>query len=138
MAEKNEYSRLEKAARTRQSVQNAVVYTLLGFWAVMVLFPFYWMVLTSLKSYSAYNAEYIPKLFTLNPTLENYANAFTAVPLADYFLNTLIFTVITTAVMLAVTVLAAFAFARLDFKGKDLVFTLFLALMLILDDFFIT
>ncbi|MBQ8611663.1 MAG: carbohydrate ABC transporter permease [Oscillospiraceae bacterium] len=131
MAEKNEYSRLEKAARTRQSVQNAVVYTLLGFWAVMVLFPFYWMVLTSLKSYSAYNAEYIPKLFTLNPTLENYANAFTAVPLADYFLNTLIFTVITTAVMLAVTVLAAFAFARLDFKGKDLVFTLFLALMMI-------
>ena len=131
MAKQTDYRKIEKAARTRQTVQNTVVYILLGFWAVMVLFPFYWMLLTSVKSYSAYNSEYIPQLFTLAPTLQNYAEAFTAVPLADYFLNTLIFTLVTTAVMLLVTVLAAFAFARLDFRGKDLVFTLFLALMMI-------
>ena len=115
----------------KETARRAVVYALLGLWAVLVLFPFYWMVLTSVKSYSAYNAEYIPQLFTLSPTLQNYVDAFTQVPLADYFLNTLIFTLATTAVMLVVTVLAAFAFARLDFPGKDLAFTGFLALMMI-------
>ncbi len=89
------------------------------------------MVLTSLKSYGTYNAEYIPKFFTLSPTLQNYADAFTTVSLGRYLLNTLIFTVITTALMLLVTTLAAFAFARLEFRGKNLVFTLFLALMMI-------
>ena len=126
-----DFEKIEKRARSRKKVQNTVVYTLLGFWAVMVLFPFYWMVLTSFKSYAAYNSEFIPKLYTLAPTLQNYQDAFTAVPLADYFLNTIIFTVGTTAMMLAVTVLAAFAFARLEFRGKDLLFTAFLALMMI-------
>ena len=115
----------------KETARKAVVYALLGLWALMVLFPFYWMVLTSVKSYSAYNAEYVPKLFTLAPTLQNYVDAFTQVPLGDYFLNTLIFTVATTTIMLAVTVLAAFAFSRLDFPGKDLAFTGFLALMMI-------
>ena len=68
----------------------------------MVLFPFYWMLLTSIKGYGAYNAEYIPKFYTLSPTLQNYRDAFTAVPLARYFANTLIFTVVTTGVMLVV------------------------------------
>ena len=107
------------------------VYALLGFWALMVLFPFYWMLLTSVKSYGSYNAEYVPKLFTLSPTLQNYADAFQAVPLGRYSLNTIVFTVITTGIMLVVTVLAAFAFARLNFRGKDLAFTVFLSLMMI-------
>ena len=126
-----DYEKIEKAARTRKRVLNIVTYTLLTFWAIMVLFPFYWMVLTSVKSYGAYNAEWIPQLYTLAPTLENYRDAFTAVPLAGYFSNTIVFTVITTALMLVVTVLAAFAFSRLNFRGKDLAFTLFLSLMMI-------
>lgn len=125
------YEKIEKNARIGERIRKTVIYTLLTFWAVMVLFPFYWMLLTSVKSYSAYNSEYVPKLFTLSPTLQNYVDAFTAVPLGGYFINTLLFTLITTAIMLVVTILAAFAFARLDFKGKDLVFTLFLALMMI-------
>ena len=112
-------------------LRRGAVWALLVFWALMVLFPFYWMLLTSVKSYGGYNAEYVPKLFTLSPTLQNYADAFQAVPLARYFLNTILFTVITTAIMLVVTVLAAFAFARLNFRGKDLAFTLFLSLMMI-------
>ena len=96
-----------------------------------MLFPFYWMVLTSVKSYSAYNAEHVPAFFTLSPTLQNYVDAFTTVPLMGYLLNTLIFTVITTFLMVIVSVLAAYAFARLEFKGKNLVFTLFLSLMMI-------
>ena len=131
MKNQNNYTSIERAATLRKRVLKAVTYLFLALWALLVLFPFYWMVLTSVKSYSAYSSEYIPAFFTLSPTLENYVHAFTAVPLARYFLNTLIFTVVTTALMLIVTVLAAFAFSRLNFRGKDLAFTLFLALMMI-------
>ena len=107
------------------------VYAMLVFWALVVLFPFYWMLLTSVKSYGSYNAEFIPKFFTLTPTLENYISAFSAVPLAKYFLNTVIFTVITTVLMLVIAIPSAYAFARLEFKGKNLLFLAFLALMMI-------
>ena len=126
-----DYQKIEKTANAKKTVRNVIVYSFLTLWAVMVLFPFYWMILSSIKSYSAYNAEYIPQFITLAPTLENYISAFTAVPLGRYFANTLIYTLGTTAIMLVVTILAAFAFARLEFKGKNLVFTLFLALMMI-------
>ena len=126
-----DYEKPEKRAAARKRVTRAVTYALLAVWALVVLFPFYWMVLTSVKSYGAYNSEYIPQLFTLSPTLQNYREAFTAVPLARYFANTVVFTLLTTGLMLVVTVLAAFAFARLEFRGKDLVFTLFLSLMMI-------
>ena len=131
MAKQSEFKQLERSARRRQTVRNVLVYTFLTVWAGMVLFPFYWMILTSLKSYGAYNSEFIPQLFTLTPTFQNYLDAFTAVPLADYLLNTVIFTLATTAIMLVVTVLAAFAFSRLEFRGKNLAFTLFLSLMMI-------
>ena len=126
-----DYEKIEKTAQRRNRILKIITYTLLTFWAIMVLFPFYWMVLTSVKSYGAYNSEWIPQLYTLSPTLQNYRDAFTAVPLAGYFSNTIVFTVITTALMLMVTVLAAFAFSRLTFRGKDLAFTLFLSLMMI-------
>ena len=125
------YEKIEQAALRRNRILKTVTYILLTFWAILVLFPFYWMVLTSVKSYGAYNSEWIPQLYTLSPTLQNYRDAFTAVPLAGYFTNTIVFTVATTALMLVVTVLAAFAFARLNFRGKDLAFTLFLSLMMI-------
>ena len=121
----------KRQLKTKPPVGRILVYAGLVLWALIVLFPFYWMLLTSVKSYSSYNAEFIPQLFTANPTLQNYLDAFTQVPLGDYFLNTMIFTLATTAIMLVVTVLAAFGFSRLQFKGKDLVFTLFLALMMI-------
>lgn len=131
MSENMDIQRLEKAAKTRKLIGKILIYLFLGIWGIMVLFPFYWMILSSVKSYSAYNAEYIPKFFTLAPTLANYVDAFTAVPLAKYFLNTLIFTVATTALMLVVIIPAAYAFARLNFPGRDLVFGIFLALMMI-------
>ncbi len=131
MEKHTDYAKIEKQARIRSRVRSTAVHILLSLWAVIVLFPFYWMVLTSVKSYSAYNSEYIPKFFTLSPTLQNYADAFTAVPLGRYFTNTLVFTLITTLLMLVVITLAAFAFARLEFKGKRLAFTLLLSLMMI-------
>ena len=125
------YAKIERSARTRERVRKIVTYVLLAVWAVIVLFPFYWMILTSVKSYSAYNSEYIPKLYTLSPTIRNYIDAFTTVSLSGYFLNTLLFTVVTTALMMVVIIPAAFAFSRLEFRGKNLVFTLFLSLMMI-------
>lgn len=126
-----DYEQIEAAAKRKTRIRTFFIGLLLTLWAILVLFPFYWMLLTSVKSYGNYNSEYIPKLFTLYPTLENYASAFSQVPLARYFLNTLIFTVVTTGLMLVVTVLAAFAFSRLRFPGRDLIFTLFLSLMMI-------
>ena len=131
MSDLADYKKTERRDRVKKTAFNAFKYLMLGIWGVIVLFPFYWMVLTSIKSYSAYNSEYIPKFFTLYPTLQNYAEAFSSVPLARYFLNTLIFTVVTTCLMLVVITLAAFAFARLNFRGKRLAFTLLLSLMMI-------
>ena len=131
MDKRKNYSVTEKNAKIKAGVAKAVIYTLLVIWALIVLFPFYWMILTSVKEYGDYNAEFIPKFFTLAPTLQNYIDAFTLVSLGKYFLNTLIFTLMTTALMLFITIPSAFAFSRLNFKGKNLVFTLFLSLMMI-------
>ena len=115
----------------KNKIKKVCIHLFLLIWAIIVLFPFYWMVLTSLKSYGSYNSEYIPKLYTLSPTLENYISAFSEVDLVRYFGNTVIFTLFTTLLMLLVTILAAYAFARLKFKGKNIVFTLYLSLMMI-------
>jgi len=125
------FDAIERRAALRRKTALTFAYILLAVWALAVIFPFYWMILSSVKSYAAYNGEYIPKFITLSPTLENYKLAFTAVPLARYFLNTILFTVGTTALMMFAIIPAAFAFARLDFKGKDLVFAGLLALMMI-------
>ena len=126
-----DYEKIKKSAALKQKIFSGVIYFFLAIWGLFVLFPFYWMILTSVKSYSAYNSEYIPKFFTLSPTMQNYIDAFTTVHLGRYLWNTLVFTVITTGLMMLVITLAAFAFARLEFPGKNLVFTLFLALMMI-------
>ena len=131
MTSHKDYENMQQAAKRKSGLIQALTYLGLSIWAVVVLFPFYWMVLTSLKSYSAYNAEHTPVFFTLSPTLENYENAFTAVPLGGYLLNTLIFAVATTAIMVVVSTLAASAFARLRFRGKNLLFGLFLSMMMI-------
>ena len=123
--------KMQRKTNRRGHVQKIVVYLFLSVWALIVLFPFYWMILTSVKSYGSYNAEHVPSFFTLSPTLQNYVDAFTTVPLLGYLLNTLIFTIGTTAIMIVVSTLAAYAFARLEFRGKNLLFTLFLSLMMI-------
>ena len=117
--------------RKRGTGSKVLVWLLLAVWAVVVLFPFYWMVLTSVKKTSTYNNETVPKIIAEDPTLENYGKAFTEVSLGRYFGNTLIFTAATTGLMMLVTVPAAFAFARLEVRGKHLLFALFLSLMMI-------
>ncbi|MBO5907810.1 MAG: carbohydrate ABC transporter permease [Clostridia bacterium] len=126
-----ENSNNKKLPLNKKNVKSAFIYTMLAIWALIVLFPFYFMLITSFKSYGEYNSEQIPSLFTQNPTLDNFINAFTGVNLGTYLLNTLIFTLLTTAIMLAVTVLAAYGFARISFRGKTAAFALLLSLMMI-------
>ena len=126
-----DYTRIRTSQQRKNKIFKGFVYAFLVVWALIVLFPFYWMILSSVKSYGDYNAEFIPQFIAKNPTMENYTSAFSAVPLGKYLINTVIFTLGTTAIMLVVTVLASFAFARLEFKGKNLAFTLFLSLMMI-------
>ena len=126
-----DYQAIEAQAAARRRWVKGIVYAFLGIWALIVLFPFYWMILSSIKSYGQYSSEFIPQFITLNPTLENYFTAFTAVPLTKYLLNTVIFTVSTTAIMLIVTVLAAFGLSRISFRGRDLAFAIFLSMMMI-------
>ena len=128
--EKNLKQKAEIKERNKKIVKG-FTYAMLAVWSLIVIFPFFWMILTSIKSYGSYNAESTPKFYPTDPTFDNYITAFTSVPLLDYFINTLIYTLVTTALMLAVTILAAFAFARINFKGKNLAFTLFLSLMMI-------
>ena len=67
-----DFERIERNAKLRSRIGAGVIYLMLTVWGLIVLFPFYWMILTSVKGYGAYNSEYIPKFFTLSPTLENY------------------------------------------------------------------
>lgn len=131
MEQSFDFERLQGRALRRKRILRLLTYLLLGVWAVVVLFPFYWMLLTSVKDYGAYNAEHIPTFFTLSPTLQNYKDAFTSVPLGRYLANTVFFAVVTTALMVVVITLSAYAFARMEFRGKNLLFTLFLSLMMI-------
>ncbi len=126
-----EETKKKSSGRGKERAAAIARYTLLSIWALIVLFPFYWMVLTSFKSYGSYNSEYVPRFIATDPTVQNYKSAFTEVPLARYFTNTFLFTIITTALMLVVIILAAYAFARLKFRGKNAVFALFLSLMMI-------
>ena len=126
-----DYSQMRKTHERNAKIKKIVTYVLLSVWALIVIFPFYWMLLTSFKSYGDYNAETLPQFITLSPTMENYIIAFTSVPLLDYFINTLIFTLATTALMMVIIIPAAFAFARLNFKGKNILFVLILSLMMI-------
>ena len=131
MGQQAEYEKQEKTAARRNKIRKILTYTALSLWALIVLFPFYWMLLTSVKSYGAYNAEHIPSFFTLSPTIQNYIDAFTSVPVVVYPPNTWLFALLTTVLMVVVSVLAAYAFARLDFRGKNLLFTAFLSMMMI-------
>ena len=103
--------------------------------AVIVLFPFYWMIISSLKTITEYRLA-IPTLFPKEIVWYNYPNAFNTANLGTLFMNTLYVGVVSTILSLVITVLSAFAFARLDFKGKDALFAFLLATMMIPGELF--
>ena len=103
--------------------------------AVIVLFPFYWMIISSLKTVTEYRLA-TPTLFPKMIVWYNYPNAFNTANLGTLFMNTLYVGVVSTLLSLVITVLSAFAFARLEFKGKDALFAFLLATMMIPGELF--
>ena len=113
-----------------------ITYLFLGLVAISVLFPFYWMIISSLKSLEEYQRN-VPTFFPMEGIrFINYVNAFNTANLGRLFMNTLLVGVVSTILSLVITVLCAFAFARLEFKGRDLLFTLLLATMMIPGELF--
>ena len=103
--------------------------------AVIVLFPFYWMIISSLKTITEYRLA-TPTLFPREIVWYNYPNAFNTASLGTLFLNTMYVGVVSTILSLVITVLSAFAFARLEFKGRDALFAFLLATMMIPGELF--
>lgn len=125
------------AARQRamKIVTQILLYAFLIAMALIVLFPFYWMIISSLKTFEEYSEPiptFIPQLFDF----ENYREAFKVGNLARLFLNTTYVGIVSTLLSLVITILSAFAFARLEFKGKNLLFAALLATMMIPGELF--
>ena len=121
--------------RVFQIAVKAGTYLFLGVMALIVLFPFYWMIISSLKDLAEYRLN-VPTLWPKNFVFHNYVEAFDTADLGQLFLNTAYVGIVSTALSLVITVLSAFAFARLEFKGKDAMFAALLATMMIPGELF--
>ena len=121
--------------RAFQVVVKAGTYLFLGIMALIVLFPFYWMIISSLKTLDEYRLN-VPTFWPQKIMLSNYMDAFTTASLGRLFYNTMIVGVVSTLLSLVITVLSAFAFARLEFKGRDAMFGALLATMMIPGELF--
>ncbi|MBO4326018.1 MAG: carbohydrate ABC transporter permease [Clostridia bacterium] len=137
MADFSKYTKkdlnVESASRSQRISKiagNIITYIFLTIMAVIIIFPFYWMIISSLKTMEEYRAN-VPTLWPQNIYFENFATAFGKANLKDLFLHTLLVGTISTVLSLIVTVLSAFAFARLQFKGKNVVFGLLMATMMV-------
>ncbi len=141
MAEKNNTMNEKNLAmvtatqRTVQILVKVLVYAFLIIMAIIILFPFYWMINSSLKSIEEYRLN-IPTFWPHKLVFDNYPKAFTTANLGRLFLNTLYVGIVSTILSLVITVLSAFAFARLEFKGKNAMFAFLMATMMIPGELF--
>lgn len=110
--------------------KKVLIYALLIFGAAIMVFPFVWMILSSMKTAVEVNTT-PPTFFPAHPTFENYVYAFQKAPFLRYFANSVIVTVACVACTMFTTILASFAFSRLKFPGRDLLFSLLLSMMMI-------
>ena len=116
-------------------IGKALIYIFLITMALIVVFPFYWMIISSLKSVPEYELP-IPTLFPEHIMWNNYSEAIKVANLFNLFKNTVIVGVVSTILSLVITVITAFVFARLEFKGRDALFALLLATMMIPGELF--
>ncbi len=117
------------------TLAKAGTYLFLGIMALIVLFPFYWMIISSLKTLNEYRQN-VPTFWPQHMEFYNYVKAFNTANLGTLFMNTVYVGVVSTVLSLVITVLSAFAFARLEFKGKDAMFAALLATMMIPGELF--
>ncbi len=134
MAEKD-LKKTSVMQRISKILVKVCLYAFLLAMAIIVLFPFYWMIISSLKTLAEYRLSE-PTFFPRQIMLQNYADAFTTASLGRLFVNTMIVGVASTLLSLVITILSAFAFARLEFKGKEPLFAALLATMMIPGELF--
>ncbi len=134
MQERN-IQRRTNIQKTFQILGKTGTYLFLLVMALIILFPFYWMIISSLKTLPEYR-QAIPTFWPRHIMWSNYSEAFKAASLGRLFLNTLYVGLVSTILSLVITVLSAFAFARLEFKGKETLFGALLATMMIPGELF--
>jgi multiple sugar transport system permease protein len=134
LSEKN-MQKVSTKQRIVKIIVQVLLYTFLCIMALIVVFPFYWMIISSLKSTVEYRLP-VPTLFPQKIMWGNYVEAFSAANLGRLFINTVIVGVVSTLLSLVITILSAFAFARLEFKGKNALFAALLATMMIPGELF--
>ena len=122
-------------AKIVQIVVKTFTYLFLGVMALVILFPFYWMIISSLKTLEEYRLS-VPTFWPKMMMFGNYAEAFTTASLGRLFVNTLYVGIVSTLASLVITVLSAFCFARLEFKGRDAMFGAMMATMMIPGELF--
>ena len=127
--------KMNQKQRIMKIITTTFVYIFLGLVAISVLFPFYWMIISSLKSLEEYRQN-VPTFFPKVIEWSNYAKAFKEAELGTLFLNTVYVGIVSTVLSVVITVLAAFSFARLEFKGKNILFAGLLATMMIPGELF--
>ncbi len=134
MSERN----MKRETSRQQIVHFCVKFFLYAFLTVMaliVLFPFYWMIISSLKTLTEYRMS-VPTFWPKRIMLSNYIDAFNTASLGRLFMNTMYVGVVSTILSLFITIFSAFAFSRLEFKGKDAMFAALLATMMIPGELF--
>lgn len=127
--------KVKKQQKAMYIVVTVLIYTFLAIMALIIIFPFYWMLISSVKTLNEYNLN-VPTLWPREFHFENYIRAYELANLGRSFINTVIVGVSSTLLSLVITVLTAFAFARLEFKGRDLVFSLLMATMMVPGELF--
>ena len=133
--QERDISKVTSTQRVFKVLTQVALYTFLGIMALIIVFPFYWMIISSLKSLAEYRLA-VPTLFPKEIQWHNYVDAFTKADLTRLFINTLIVGLVSTVLSLVITVLSAFAFARLEFVGKNAMFAALLATMMIPGELF--
>ena len=127
--------KVKKQQKAMYILVTVLIYAFLAFMAIIIVFPFYWMIISSVKSLNEYNLN-VPTLWPKEFHFENYIRAYELANLGRSFINTVIVGVSSTLLSLVITVLTAFAFSRLEFKGRDLIFSLLMATMMVPGELF--
>ena len=133
--QEKDMSVVQKRQRIMKIAVQVMLYAFLGLMALIVIFPFYFMLISSVKTLAEYRLT-VQTLWPREIVFFNYVEAFNTANLGRLFLNTMYVGVVSTLLSLVITVLSAFAFARLEFKGRDTMFAALLATMMIPGELF--
>jgi putative chitobiose transport system permease protein len=113
--------------RGRQLAGNAVWYAILTALALVTVFPFLWMLLSSLKSPLDPIASVPPQLIPGHPTLDNYSRVLASLPIVTFFKNSIVVAIVVTGLNVLVSAMAAYPLAKMRFRGREAIFYLLLA-----------